>query len=279
MSSCCVWDFRCNKDNFETTELIDWCKENCKKWVFQIERGDTGYEHYQGRINLMKKRQKHIILELVDNKFNYLEPTSKANFKDEFFYAMKKDTRIDGPFSSEINENEVYIPRQYRNLELYEWQLKVLASKDIFDCRKINLIYDKVGNNGKSTVAALGELLHNGIDMPPLNDFNDLIALVCCICIDRNLRQPGLMFFDMPRALNKERLYGFYTAIEQIKKGKVYDIRYKYRYWWFDSPTIWVFSNHLPDETLLSNDRWTIWTIKNKMLEPYNNKPTEIDLD
>lgn len=281
-SSCCVWDIRSNAENWTTEELINWCKEHCKKWVFQLEEGDSGYKHYQGRINLIKKRQKHIILELCNNKFNYLAPTSKDNYKDEFFYAMKKDTRIEGPFSND-DKNDNYIPRQYRGLTLYDWQLDVLKSKDEFNSRTINLIYDANGNNGKSTVAAIGELEYGGIDMPPLNDFKELIALACCICMDRNIRDPKLMFFDMPRAMSKDRLYGIYTAIEQIKKGKLYDVRYHYKYYWIDSPQIWVFSNHLPDETLLSNDRWVIWTIgQDKKLHKYKKeiefiKTTDLD--
>lgn len=277
-SSCCVWDIRSNQDNWTKDELKEWCEEHCKKWCFQLEKGDSGYIHWQGRISLIKKRQKHIVLELCDNKFNYLEPTAKNNFKDEFFYAMKKDTRIEGPYSDRPS-NEKYIPKQYQNIELYEYQKQILESAKLFDSRSINYIYDPTGGNGKSTVASIGELLYGGIDMPPLNDFKELIALACNICMDTNNRSPKIMFFDMPRAMSKDKLYQFYSAIEQIKKGKLYDMRYHYKCFWIDSPQIWVFSNTLPDKSLLSNDRWIIWNIENHKLVPYVERIIDYDLD
>ena len=30
-------------------------KDYAKKWAFQLEEGDTGYKHFQGRFSLMKK--------------------------------------------------------------------------------------------------------------------------------------------------------------------------------------------------------------------------------
>lgn len=65
------------------------------------------------------------------------------------------------------------------------------------------MIYDPQGNNGKSTLAAIAELTCDAIDLPPLNDFKDLIALLCNICMDKHLRAPGLVFVDLPRAMKK----------------------------------------------------------------------------
>lgn len=266
-SLCFVYDFRANKDYYTKETLIDWLNKNCKKWVFQLEKGDAGYEHWQGRFSLIKKRQKHVLVKLFKAipVPNYLEPTTNEEFRKEAFYCMKEDTRIEGPYKDGNEEGDTaYIPRQFRGKELYEWQKQILESADVFDDRIINLIYDPHGNSGKSTVAAIAELVHNGIDMPPLNDYKELIALACDICMDKNLRDPKIMFFDMPRAVRKDQLYGLYSAIEQIKKGKLYDCRYHYKSWWIDSPQIWVFTNTLPDLSMLSLDRWKIWKIDNE---------------
>ena len=124
------------------------------------------------------------------------------------------------------------------------------------------MIYCPSGNKGKSTIASLCELLGMGVDLLPVNDADKLIQSCCDMCEARSLRDPSPVFIDLPRAMSKDRLYGLYTAIEQIKKGKLYDLRYKYKVWWIDSPAIWVFSNIQPDLTLLSSDRWMIHTIK-----------------
>lgn len=272
-TQCAVWDFRANQDNFTSDELIKWLQSNCKKYVFQLEMGDTGYIHWQGRFSLIKKRLKNVVLKMCNNKFNYLEPTSEVNHLEEFFYAMKEDTRLEGPWRDEASSPpgsvSSYIPRHYRNLTLRPWQQKVLETATEFNSREINLIYDPNGNTGKSTVAAIAELLHGGIDMPPLNDFKELVALLCDICSDKNWRNPSPIFFDLPRAIDKTKLYGLYSAIEQVKKGKLYDCRYHYKSFWIDSPVIWVFTNVQPDLRLLSSDRWKLWTIEDHILVPF----------
>lgn len=278
MSQCAVWDFRANGDMFTDGELSIFFKSYAKKWTFQKENSDNGYIHWQGRFSLIKKRDKNKLMDLFDVELqkipNYLQPTLTENHKEEFFYAQKKDTRLEGPWTDQDKaKEEVYIPRQYRDIKLYNWQQQIINSAENFNDREINLIYDPKGCNGKSTVASIAELKYGGIDMPPLNDYKELIQLACNICMDSNNRTPKIMFFDMPRAIDKSRLYGLYSAIEQIKKGKLYDIRYKYKAFWIDSPVIWVFTNASPDLSMLSSDRWKVWKFSEdkSTLEPYQD--------
>lgn len=249
-----VWDFTIDEKEITQEKLIEQLRKYCKKWTFQLEKGvKTGYLHWQGRVSLKVKNRKGPQI----CKHVRWSMTSGAS-KDDDFYVTKEDTRVEGPWSS--NDVEIFIPINYRNLTLREWQIIVLNTKP--ESRIINLIYDPIGNKGKSTVAAIGELLFGGIDMPPVNDAEKLIETLCNILMDTRNRDPKLLFLDLPRAIDKERLYGLYTALEQIKKGKVYDFRYRYKSWWFNPPTIWVFSNHLPDPNILSADRWKIWKIE-----------------
>tara|TARA_B100001094_G_scaffold257155_1_gene256608 strand:+ start:205 stop:753 length:549 start_codon:yes stop_codon:yes gene_type:complete len=162
--------------------------------------------------------------------------------------------------------NAQYVPRQYRDKILYSWQRKVVESRDEFNERFVDCIIDTEGNNGKSTLASIVDLQGLGIDMPTVDEGNKLIQSLCNLLVSKQTKTPGLLFFDMPRAQNKHQLIGLFTAIEQIKKGKVWDFRHRYTEWWFDSPRIWVFTNKQPDTSLLSADRWQFWTIKNKNL-------------
>ena len=77
----------------------------------------------------------------------------------------------------------------------------------------------------------------------------------------KKIRQSVPIFIDLPRAMDKTRLYGIYTAIEQIKSGWVYDVRNSWKEWDFDSPHIWVTTNAAPDLEMLTIDRWNIWAI------------------
>lgn len=177
---------------------------------------------------------------------------------------MKEDTRQAGPWKDD--DIELYIPRQFRGMmdKLYPFQQTIWDSADHFDTRKINMIYCPIGNKGKSAIASLCELMGRGIDMPPINDAEKLIYTACNICSAKDIRNPSPIFFDLPRSMTKDKLYGVYSAIEQVKKGKLYDLRYKYQCYWIDSPTIWVFSNSEPDFTSLSADRWNVWMINDE---------------
>lgn len=193
----------------------------------------------------------------------YFEPVSDKNVKggETNFYVTKPDTRIDGPWSDK--DIEIYIPRQYRGLEnkLYTWQQEIWDKADEFEPRRVNLILDVTGCNGKSTLAAIMELYQRGVDMPPVNDAEKLTQSLADVLIASENRNPRTVFIDIPRSMRQDKLYGMYAAIEQIKKGKVVDTRYAYKQWWFDSPQVWVFTNTKPDMTYLSEDRWKFYAI------------------
>lgn len=273
-----MWDFRCSAVDLDYEDVISQLRKIAKKYVFQLERGsETGYLHYQGRISLIKKHRKGELLRLFTMMPapNYLAPTVNANFyKGDMFYVTKAETRELGPWDERTEE--VWIPPQYENRlgKLKPFQEVIWDSAKKFDDRHINLVYDPTGNRGKSTIAAVCELYAKGLDMPPINDAQQLIQSACSICYAKRERYPSPIFIDMPRAMGKDRLFGIYTAVEQLKKGKLFDLRYKYTVWWIASPQIWVFSNEPPDVDLLSRDRWLVWTIDSKdCFVPYVPEP------
>lgn len=263
-TKCYVYEWRTHIIDFERWKT--WCKDWGKNWVFQLEKGeDTEKEHYQGLISLKIKRTKPECLSVIgkDNLPEHFAPLSNNTIKggSEGFYQTKPDTRIDGPWSDK--DEEKYIPRQYRGLEneLHPWQRTIWESSTWWEDRTINIIVDTQGNRGKSTIASLMELHDRGIDLPPINDKKELIQALADELIETNNRKPKSIFIDMPRSDKQDKLYGIYSAIEQIKKGKVIDTRYKYRKWWFDSPVVWVFCNERPKMSYISVDRWRFWTI------------------
>lgn len=267
-NQCATWEFRMSEAKTTKEEILVWLKDYAKHYVFQLEKGDTGYKHYQGSFSLVKKRRKTELLKLLTVQFEHLAPLSTTSLQtNSFNYFMKKDTRIDGPWDDQ--QKEVYIPRQYRDINLYSWQQEILDMSKDFSIRYVNVLYNPTGNIGKTTLASIAELQHNSIDLPPVNDYKELIQVMCDICMAKETRNPSIVFIDMPRALDKTRLYGLYCAAEQIKKGKLYDMRYHYKEWWIDSPSVWIFTNLLPDLDMLSPDRFKIWTVQDLKLIPY----------
>jgi len=251
-----TWDFTLKAADRTPESVKALITQLFKKWTFQLENGDDGYLHYQGRGSLYKKRRFGEIKSLCNAlgiPETHLSPTCTENITSAF-YVTKVDTRVDGPWSD--TDAPVYIPRQYRNVTPRPFQQTIIDSASCYDPRTVNFVYDPNGCMGKTTVAALCCLLHQGIRIPAVNDHEKLLASVCDILTAKDLRVPGCIFIDMPRYMDKKRLHGIYSAIEEIKNGHAYDLRYHYKEWWFDSPAVWVFSNDPPVTSALSIDRW-----------------------
>lgn len=268
-------------------EFVGLIRPLFKKWVFQLEAcPTTGKHHYQGRGSLFKKKRHPELCGLLNDTglrgMDVSESSNHSTHQSEIFYALKYDTRVEGPWSDTTWKPPPYIPIQYRGLleRVYPWQSTVLESRNVFNDRIVNLVVDTAGNNGKSTAASLAALHYGAIDLPPIGDHKELLQVVTDILVAREERHPGLVFVDLPRSvtLDTKRLAPFMVAIEQIKKGHVCDVRNRYREWWFDSPAVWVFVNHPPDLKFMSSDRWKLWRITplDKSLVPVNRWEYEV---
>jgi len=237
------------KDRISVDDLKLRFKQCAKKWAFQIEKGnETGYIHYQCRISLKEKIREHPARTMFNDIGAHVSRTSGEN-RDNTFYVLKSETKLEGPWQ----DTDPYIPIQYRNppTKWYGWQQKIL---DILetppDLRKIHIIVDPIGASGKSTITGYLSCRNKVATIPPLNDFKDMMRMVC----DRETARA--YFIDIPRALDKSKLKNFYAAIESIKNGYAFDERYHFKEKWFDTPHIFVFTNCDPDYSLLTTDRW-----------------------
>lgn len=268
-----------DEDLPEVGDFIKELQPFAKKWVFQREKTPTtGRLHFQGRLSLFKKkRQPDLAAMLNSGPLRGMDVSESSNNSNQFeiFYAMKEDTRVDGPWDNRSWKPPPYVPRQYQGLidTLYPWQKTVLDSRTDFNERKIDVIIDTKGCSGKSTVASLGRLHYGALDLPPISDHKELLQVVCDQLMARSERAPGLVFVDCPRSIDQKKMGPYFIAIEQIKKGYVCDVRYHYKEWDFDSPRVWVFMNHEVDTKYLSSDRWRLWEINHstKTLEQYGS--------
>lgn len=258
-----MYDYTIPQDAYSLNELKSRLNTLCSRWVFQLEKGaDTGYMHYQCRISFKKKIRYATLKQKrkagTDKLKGNFSPTSNHTFlTGDEFYCMKEDTRIDGPWSDRD------IPKVWtKQMEIFEkWDLReyqkdiIKESKD-FDMRKINLIYDPVGNCGKSLLSEFMEYHGLAEEVPPFRLMDDIFQWVC----KRPIKKCYIV--DMPRGMKKDKLGDFYSGIEVIKNGVAYDKRYEPKKIRFDRPRIFVFTNTLPMFELMSKDRWEIWTIK-----------------
>lgn len=257
----CVYDFTlsedvCLKDQITKEDIEKLLKSIAKKWTFQKEKGESGYIHYQGRFSLkLKARINKVINEFI--KGAHISITSTENHGN-MFYVLKDDTRIDGPWSDEIEE--VYIPIQVRVMKtLYPWQQKVVDLSKELDFRTIHCIVDTKGNNGKSSLCMYMTCHKLGKLLTYTNDYKDMMRMAM------DLPSSKSYLIDMPRAISKDKLLQFYSGVESIKSGYLFDDRYKYKRKFIDSPQVFIFTNKYPDLSLLSIDRWQIWKINDKL--------------
>lgn len=249
----CIWDFtQHDLEEWGIDETKNWCREHCKKWCFQLERGEkTGKLHLQGKISLGTKKR------------SMVGEMGKAHWSpshtESFSYVCKEETREDGPWD---DRNTVeYIPTHIRNKHPYAWQKKILDSAGLVE-REINVIVDEDGCQGKTILACMARA-KGYITIPPIGDAERLIATTCDILKAKKLREPGLIIFDIPRSVDKRRLNSLFITIETIKAGWVYDTRNAYKEWIFDPPAVWVMSNHEIPDSYMSKDTWKVWSIEN----------------
>lgn len=254
--------------NDPLVELNEWLELECKKYCYQLEKGEkTGFYHLQGRIHLKVRVRLSTLINRCNKKSFFkgihFSPTSDVN-KSNDFYVMKEETRIAGPWmdkkSRKIDlENDKFIPDRIKNIILFEAQTKMLNIP--FDPRKIDLWFDPYGNNGKSFFVDYAICFKNAIYIPPLKDYKEICQyLYCRIMACPDPRNPKLIVIDMPRAMKKDRLRDFYSGVESIKDGRVFDTRYSGKFVMFNTPTIIIISNILPKLKYLSLDRWRFWT-------------------
>lgn len=287
-----TWDFTLGRHLEETKDkaakdVIEELKGLAKKWVFQGERSaptalhPEGYIHWQGRVSLWKKKRAPELwalsakLELMSHA--HWSPTSSevaasfAGATNEAFYIMKEDTRIDGEGPYRDTDTPIFLQRRVLNIMekgLFAWQQQIIDSKDIIDDRHINVIVDRQGNTGKSTITAYVRQQKMAIAIPAMDVPADYMA---CVLAKEKL---GMYIFDLPRAMPKKNMNAIFSAIEQIKDGYAYDKRYKFRDETFEQPIVWVFSNVLPPLECLSRDRWVFWRIQNEELIQF--QPDEV---
>lgn len=267
---CAVYDFSLSKKDY-TPEMIrealsGWAKMYC----FQEELTADGYQHYQGRISLIKKRRLCEIVPLLNAEGGCLQTMNlsltSTNGKKALFYVMKKDTYVAGPWRDDDVERVLTAQLKYfQKLKPrpYMVALEVLL-KAVDDFRVVHLVFDPIGNSGKSMFAEYMEYIGVCHTMPYVREAKDVMAVALATLSKAYI-------IDFPRGASRHNQDAFYTGIESLKNGDAADMRYTYRRKRFSRPNIVLFTNTMPDLSLLSGDRWKFWKInhQNWELEPF----------
>ena len=248
-----VWQLRTH-EILPLEEMREKLNAIAKKWVFQKEKcPTTGREHYQIMLSLRDKRKKKGMIELCPWA-QYIGPVVDAN-KGDWSYVQKADTRIEGPWK--FDDIVLKMTKEVRECKsLKPWQESLLTISAISNTRNVNVVIDKVGGIGKTFITKYMDQKGLACALPAtLSTAEKLIAFAY------GCPETKAYIIDMPRALKKADLGGFYSAVEDIKNGFMYDPRYTTKKRWQEPPAVWVFTNVQPALKYLSSDRWVFWTV------------------
>lgn len=248
-----TWDFTLKaSDNNEASIAAD-LRKLAKKWAFQLEEGQSGYRHYQGRLNLIKKTTKAHLLTLLlktSLKGAHVSKTAGVNSR-AFDYVLKLDTKILGPWTDQDPNPERVDPEIL--LPPKEWQQQIIEKlKGPIDRRKVIIILDEKGGSGKTWLKKYLRYHKLATVIPAFEKAEDIAQMVMCKPEDR------AYVIDLARAINPKKLQALWTGIEGIKDGYCYDKRHKFQDRSFPTPHVVVFTNSEPIRTHLSEDRWEI---------------------
>ncbi|AXH74392.1 MAG: replication associated protein [Circoviridae sp.] len=272
MSAVVGYDFTISVQKFPDEKLLmKTLNEWFKKWVFQQEKGESGYLHWQGRGSLIKaKRLKELasITQIAFPGVHWTITSNEVHQGQQFNYVMKADTRVEGPWSNEDYEEPPVLTRQLklfkeRGIE-FDWHKKVLDWCNEEEDRSIKVIYDTEGNSCKSLFAEYLEYEGKAWEVPPFRMMEDISQCIMSI------KAKKCYLVDMPRGMKKDKLGEFYSGLECLKNGVCWDKRYSFKKRRMDRPQVIVFTNTMPILNLLSADRWEIYAMqKDKSLKKF----------
>jgi len=262
-----MYDITIPVDKYSVEGLQTLLRRVAKRWVFQTENGfKENYEHYQVRLSLKKNKRFSAVKKEIKNGRGFIcghiTPTSNTEFyKGSFFYVMKEETRIAGPWKDTdqikvLTKQLIWFMEQPRRPFMND----IINAATKFDMRKINLIWDTTGCCGKSLLSEYMEYMGLSEEIPPFRLMDDIFQWVCSRGIKNGFKKAYIV--DMPRGMKKDKLGDFYSGIECVKNGVAYDKRNYGKKERFDRPRIFVFTNTLPSFSLMSVDRWVVWKIK-----------------
>lgn len=213
-----------------------------REYVYQLERSDTGYLHYQGCFSLIQKHRMSEVKNILGWNEVHLEQV--VNWHALKNYCSKKDTRVSGPYTNATS--------WVKTIEvLYPWQQEIIdIMKGPVDDRAIYWFWEPLGNVGKTSfckycAVRMGATIIRG---GALKDIAYTIP-----------DHPDVIIFDIPRT-NEDRVN--YEAIESCKDGMVFSAKYESKMKIFNSPHVIIFANFEPEYENLSLDRWKVSKIK-----------------
>ena len=262
-------------------------------FVGKLELGtESRIPHYQLAIEMKTICTKKRVLEALERKINaHINVQIQFNFESMKEYCEKKTDFISPEYSGKICKHEWDMnfldrkPRLKKILETpFAWQ--IFLENNILnktpDDRTVDWIIDPIGNTGKSSFARcyVSKELTDGIFMKI--DNLDRMELTLIKKIEnyrmKYYKDPKVFLFDFPRASDMKKILAATSLMEDAKSGYLETtFGGNHKEIQIGDIHIIVFSNSCPDLSVLSVDRWRLWTLSGKdyghVIWPVDVKP------
>ena len=267
-----------------------------KDFTGQLELGTKSrIPHYQLAIEMSSICTKKKILEALERKINgHISVNIQFDIKSMKEYCTKEfeeKNLISSEYSGKIYKHEWdmdFLERKPRLKKVlqnpFAWQL--FLEKNILiknpDDRTVDWIVDPVGNTGKSSFARcyVSKELTDGIFMKIDNLDRMELALIKKIewYRSKHYKDPKVLLFDFPRASDIKKVLAATSLMEDVKSGYLEsNFGGNYKQIQIGDIHVIVFSNSCPDLSVLSVDRWRLWTLSgleyDNIIWPISVKP------
>jgi hypothetical protein len=222
---------------------------NCNKYVAQEEIGINGNKHIQGYISFKNQRSFNTVKALFEGAHLEIPKSHIAAMN----YCKKFDTR-NGEQINNINKPLIKDPLE--GLTYYDWQQNIInIIESDPDNRTIHWFWEPNGNIGKTTFCKHLALKYKGTIVLS-GKASDAKYGVFCYLKKHSL---NIVIFHFVRSNEN---YVSYEAIECIKDGLFYNVKYESDMCLYNNPHVLIFSNFEPDIDKLSKDRWNVRLIE-----------------
>jgi hypothetical protein len=247
--------------------------ENCEKWIFQQEKGDSERKHYQCAIISSIRIRHDTLLKRIAASLDITEDAitleqMRGSWIQNVAYCSKPETRVGETYTSDPRYNGSDIDFLHDKDQRYPWQDKIIsrivdeatAVLKTADDRSILWIEDTKGGNGKSKLIKWMCHTYPNIIKLSFGTANQLRSAII------SAGAKSAYFIDVPRTLGDEdSMRSLMSALEDLKNGFVCSNMYgKYEHLFLDPPHVVIVSNKECETKYLSEDRWEIYMIDQK---------------
>lgn len=236
------WCFTLNNyTEDEISSIVPIFNEKCKIAFFSKEIGEGGTPHLQGFALFKVKIRPSSLLKKAHWTI------SRGSILENLIYCRKEGDLF---YSKGV---ECFDPVKLIN-PVYEWEKIVLdeITKEPDD-RTINWIWSEFGGIGKTSFCKYLVVKHDAIIFGgKACDIRNGVR----VYYENNKHTPQLIIVNIPRSFDP--MYISYEGFENIKDMLFYSGKFEGGMICGNCPHLYVFANHQPDISKMSEDRWKI---------------------